>query len=67
MLHFAKDVATGIRAVQAQGFAHCDIKRANILIDFDSDTDQYFAVLTYFGLAQVVTDKQMLVKQIIVL
>ncbi|KAI3650434.1 hypothetical protein MP228_003915 [Amoeboaphelidium protococcarum] len=47
-----KDIATGIKEMHDSGFAHCDIKSANILID--EDEKSLYAVLSDFGISRIV-------------
>lgn len=47
------DVGTGLKEMHEAGFAHCDIKPANILID--EDESGMFAVLSDFGISRIVS------------
>ena len=51
MLAFAKDMANGLCHVHKLGYAHCDMKRANVLIDIQNSRE--VCVLTDFGFSQV--------------
>ncbi len=61
LIQFAIDIASGIGAMHRNGFAHCDLKSANILVDTDFVTKRSFCVLTDFGISQILTQKTLLV------
>jgi serine/threonine protein kinase len=58
----ATDIAMGLNEMHINGFAHADVKSANILLDLDKHQNRLFAVLTDFGIANVVGEKPLLVR-----
>ena len=58
----ATDIAMGLNEMHINGFAHADVKSANILLDLDKHQNHLFAVLTDFGIANVVGEKPLLVR-----
>eukprot|EP00158_Paraphelidium_tribonemae_P006966 Partr_v1_DN28054_c0_g2_i1_m57392 len=52
--NFITDISHGVLALHNNGVVHCDIKPENVLID---EGGRLFAVLTDFGISQIVTDK----------
>lgn len=57
----ATNIAGGLLAMHKAGFAHHDIKPANILLDHGNKHVPLQAVLTDFGISRIVTDASMLV------
>lgn len=60
-IQLLRDVAEGLVEFHKNGMAHLDIKPANILLD--QDMNGPFAVLSDFGIAQIVNEKSLLVPQ----
>ena len=60
VLQFINDISRGLMAVHQAGFAHCDLKPQNILLDEDSRG--IYCCLTDFGVVQVVNDRSLQVK-----
>jgi serine/threonine protein kinase len=56
-----KDLAGGLKAMHENGFAHCDIKPDNILLEVDR-IGRIRGVLTDFGITQVVDSSRLLVR-----
>eukprot|EP00158_Paraphelidium_tribonemae_P000606 Partr_v1_DN22933_c0_g1_i1_m42581 len=50
--------------MHTSGFAHCDIKPDNILMDMDSNTHVPYCVLTDFGIARVLDGKVLQVAEV---
>lgn len=59
--NLALDLVVGLKFMHENGFAHCDFKSANVLIDYDAKDKRMFCVLTDFGIARVVTNDHLLV------
>jgi serine/threonine-protein kinase len=49
-----------VRAMHSKDLAHCDLKPQNVLLD--QDQSGMFCVITDFGITQIVSDKNLLVK-----
>lgn len=60
-LSLLRDVAEALCEMHKNGFVHSDIKVSNILLDSDDGQDQVYAVLTDFGITQIVTADTLLV------
>lgn len=60
IFNMLRDVAMGLKEMHEAGFAHCDIKPGNILID--KDERGLFAVLCDFGISRIVTSSVLLVQ-----
>jgi hypothetical protein len=58
----ATDIAIGLNEMHINGFAHSDVKTANILLDLDRHQNRLIAVLTDFGIARVVNENALLVR-----
>eukprot|EP00158_Paraphelidium_tribonemae_P008877 Partr_v1_DN28714_c0_g1_i2_m63105 putative protein kinase kinase kinase len=54
------DIAFGLKEMHEAGFAHCDIKPGNILIE--EDDQGIFATLADFGISRIVSTTAMLVE-----
>eukprot|EP00158_Paraphelidium_tribonemae_P007123 Partr_v1_DN28120_c1_g1_i1_m55098 putative protein kinase kinase kinase len=61
VLSFVNDISNAMAALHNNGVIHCDIKPDNVLID--KATNGYFAVLTDFGISQIVSEKLLVVKE----
>ncbi len=59
-LQTIQDISCRIMAMHSAGFAHCDLKPANVLVDYDGT--RLFCALTDFGITQIVDDKTLTVK-----
>ena len=44
------------------GFAHCDIKPANCLLDLDTPTNRLVAIIADFGITEVIDETKLKVK-----
>lgn len=56
------DVASALQALHGNGFVHCDIKPANILLSWHKQLNRPMAVLTDFGITRVVSSGALLVR-----
>lgn len=54
-----RQLCSGVEAMHSAEFAHCDLKPANILLDFDQSSDQLLAVISDLGIARIVSDKSL--------
>ena len=52
-------IANGLKHIHLNGFAHCDIKTLNILLDIDSNGNRFCAI-TDFGLVQILSQAKVL-------
>ena len=41
------------------GFAHCDVKPANVLLDINAETQQLMVIVSDFGISRVVTKEKL--------
>jgi serine/threonine protein kinase len=63
IIKFAAQVSEAISVLHQNGFAHCDLKPHNVLIDIDStDSVKYKCRLADFGLTQPLDDSHAKVK-----
>lgn len=53
------DIAHGLHAMHNLGFAHCDLKPENVLIDFNNYRNRESAVLTDLGISRVINDQSL--------
>ena len=60
-LRFSLNMACGLFDIHRAQIAHCDIKPQNVLIDRDPQ-GRPFCVITDFGIAQVLSEKLLVVK-----
>jgi tRNA A-37 threonylcarbamoyl transferase component Bud32 len=60
-LLFSLNVARGLSDIHKAQIAHCDLKPHNVLIDRDS-RGKPFCVITDFGIAQILSEKLLVVK-----
>lgn len=54
-----RDIADGISTMHNLGFAHCDIKIDNILVEFNEKKGRYAALVTDLGISRVLTPTTM--------
>ncbi|KAI3653297.1 hypothetical protein MP228_001244 [Amoeboaphelidium protococcarum] len=55
------DVIEGLSEMHRQGFVHSDIKPANIMLGRDNGNAPFHAVISDFGIAQIVSNRALLV------
>jgi serine/threonine protein kinase len=60
VLRFLQNISSGLMAMHNAGFAHCDLKPQNVLLD--EDETGLFCCLTDFGITQIVDETTLLVK-----
>lgn len=55
IVDFASDISRALEVMHRLGFAHCDIKADNILLD--KNDQRFFCVLTDLGISRVVSNE----------
>ena len=53
MIHLFRQYCTGIQYMHDTGFAHCDIKPANVLLDLNNQ-GQLTVAITDFGITRII-------------
>eukprot|EP00158_Paraphelidium_tribonemae_P003682 Partr_v1_DN26292_c4_g2_i1_m48533 len=66
LLSFMRDIGQGLGAIHRSGFAHCDIKSDNVLVDIDTETGQFYSVICDFGITQVIDSSAVKVQSFVV-
>jgi serine/threonine protein kinase len=61
MFSLLVDVIEGLSEMHRQGFVHSDIKPANIMLGRDNGNAPFHAVISDFGIAQIVSNRALLV------
>ncbi|KAI3635002.1 hypothetical protein MIR68_006568 [Amoeboaphelidium protococcarum] len=61
MFSLLVDVIEGLSEMHRQGFVHSDIKPANIMLGRDNQNAPFHAVISDFGIAQIVSNRALLV------
>ncbi|KAI3653284.1 hypothetical protein MP228_001231 [Amoeboaphelidium protococcarum] len=56
------DIVEALSEMHKNGFVHSDIKPANILLNQDAGDQRFYAVISDFGVTQIVSNKAMLVQ-----
>ncbi|KAI3653296.1 hypothetical protein MP228_001243 [Amoeboaphelidium protococcarum] len=55
------DIVEGLSEMHKNGFVHSDIKPANIMLGRESESERFHAVISDFGITQIVSNKALLV------
>lgn len=53
-----KDICIAVSVMHQEGFAHCDLKSDNILLNFDKKDNRIHALLTDLGISKIVDTKR---------
>lgn len=56
IIGFTSDIARGLKYMHEKGFAHCDIKTSNALVEYRNEIGRHSAALTDFGIAKVLDE-----------
>lgn len=63
ILHILRGISLGLRTMHSNGFAHCDIKTDNILMDLSDDRRLFIPFITDLGITRVLTNTAMGVRE----